>query len=178
MANIFVSELRRVPVLLNVIVILTRALNVHIPRVPVALLGDTLWAPMRPDAEFRISKPVRAVIGLERLPKRQEQSLRYLALEKLRVLQCMRYAGQCEDGESASEKRSAIHGCITTFQRFIETRLRIHCILLAPRDPSTRVVSFLFLCPLSVPPHPQSPILIRSRHSPIGVDRLSGFISN
>src|ERR1019366_3009308 len=116
MANILVSELRRVPVLLDVIVILTRALYVHVPRIPVALFGDALRAPMRPNAEFRISKPIRAVIGLQRLPKRQEGSLRNCSLKELRVVQRMCHAGQCEDGESASEKRSAIHGCVITFQ--------------------------------------------------------------
>src|ERR1035438_10335292 len=149
MANILVSKMRWVPVLLDVIVILARALYVHISRVPVALLGHTLRAPMRPYPELCIAKPIRAVIGLQRLPKRQEGSLRDLSLEKLRVPQCMRYADQCEDGESASEKRSAIHGCITTFQRIIKTRLQILCIVLAPRDLRDCVVSFLFLCRLS-----------------------------
>ena len=167
MANILVSELGRVPVLLDVIVILTRALYVHIARVPVALLGDTLWAPMRPNAKFRISKPIRAVIGLQRLPKRQEGSLRNCSLEELRVIHCLRHAGQCEDGESASQKRSAIHGCVTTLQRFIETRVRNNCIVLARRNPRACVVSRLFLWLLSIRSQPQSPIPMRSWRSPL-----------
>src|SRR5271157_1719228 len=104
MANVLVSELRRVPVSLDMILILRRALYVHVPRVPVALLGDTLWAPMRPNPKLRIPKPIRAMIGLERLPKRQEGPLRNLPLKKLRVTQRMSHASQREYGKSARQE--------------------------------------------------------------------------
>src|ERR1022692_1731643 len=104
MADVLVSELRRVPVLLDVILILARALYVHIPRVPIALFRDTLRAPMRPYSKLRIPKPVRATIGFERLPKWQEWTLRNFPLKELGVSQSMRHASQHEYGESARKQ--------------------------------------------------------------------------
>src|SRR5665213_391165 len=104
MANIFVSELRRMAILLYVKLILTRSLNVHIPRVPVALFGDTLRAPMRPDPELRIPKPIRATIGLQRLPKRKERTAWNFSLKELRVPQRMSHARQRDHRKSALEE--------------------------------------------------------------------------
>src|ERR1039458_4439597 len=65
-AYVLVSELRWMPVFFDVILVLRRTLDVHIPRVPVALFWDTLGTPMCPDPELGIPKPIRALIGLQR----------------------------------------------------------------------------------------------------------------
>src|SRR6266702_195419 len=59
-----------VTVMLDVIFVGRFALLVHQPRIPVALLGDALRAPMRPDSEFRIAKPLGNRVLGERAPAR------------------------------------------------------------------------------------------------------------
>src|SRR5271157_809734 len=100
MTDILISELRGVAIVLDVILILTQTLDVHVPRVPVALLGDTLRAPVRPDAELCVPKPIRTAIRFQGLPKWQKGTLRSFSLKKLRVSQCMSHASQSEYGES------------------------------------------------------------------------------
>jgi hypothetical protein len=65
MADILVPELRRVAVMLHMILILRHALDIHVSRIPIALLRNTLRAPMSPDAELGIPKPLRATIGFQ-----------------------------------------------------------------------------------------------------------------
>src|ERR1039457_2023180 len=96
MADIFVSELGRMAVMFYVILILRLALDVHISRVPVPLFGHALRTRVRPDSEFRITRPVRATIGLQRLPKWQERAVRNLAPKEGRVSCCPGYPRQCK----------------------------------------------------------------------------------
>src|ERR1039457_7113923 len=104
MADVFIFELRRVTVLLDVILILTRTLYIHVPRIPIALFRYTLRAPMRPYSKLRIPKPLRATIGFERLPKWQEWALRSFPLKELGVFKSMRHSSQRHYGESARKK--------------------------------------------------------------------------
>ena len=63
------AELRRMAVVLEVVFIVLRALEVHLARIPVALLGHALGGPVGPDAELRVAEPVgRLVVRLQRFP--------------------------------------------------------------------------------------------------------------
>src|SRR5579862_2230247 len=55
-----------------VIEVLVGALHVHFAGVPVAISNGGLRAPVRPDAEFCVAKPVGYPVGLERFAGRQE----------------------------------------------------------------------------------------------------------
>src|ERR1039457_5327839 len=56
------------PVCLDVVVVLGAALYVHAAGVPVSLLRNTLRAPMSPDSELRVAKPVGESVRLQRFP--------------------------------------------------------------------------------------------------------------
>ena len=59
----------------QMMLVLRIALDVHVPRIPVALLGNTLRRPMRPDAELRVAEPIGTlIVGLERFPSRFERA--------------------------------------------------------------------------------------------------------
>ena len=74
MTDVFVPELRRVAVGFDVVVVLRTALNVHASGIPIALLGNTLRAPMSPDAELRIAEPIGEPVGSERFPIRAKRT--------------------------------------------------------------------------------------------------------
>src|ERR1035438_788976 len=67
-ANVLVSKLRRMSVGFDVVVILRTALDIHAARIPVALLGNALRTPVRPNTELSVPEPIRAPIRFERLP--------------------------------------------------------------------------------------------------------------
>ena len=50
------------------VVVLRAALYVHAAGIPISLLGNALRAPMGPDSEFRISKPVGDPVSFQRFP--------------------------------------------------------------------------------------------------------------
>ena len=63
------ADLGRMAVVLDVVVVLPVALDVHAARVPVAHLRHALRTPMRPDTELRIAEPIgRAVAVDQRIP--------------------------------------------------------------------------------------------------------------
>src|SRR5207248_733506 len=76
--NVLVAELRRMSEVLYVIVILARTLNIHVTRIPVALLRRPLRTPMRPNAEFSIAKPVGTPILFQRFPIAFENRFRLI----------------------------------------------------------------------------------------------------
>src|SRR6476659_2200401 len=82
MADFFVSKPRWMAVALYVIFVLRLSLNVHVPRIPIALFGHALRTPMCPDSKLRITKPIRAAVGLQGLPERQERTLWDLSAKK------------------------------------------------------------------------------------------------
>ncbi|MNH46653.1 hypothetical protein D3C79_1095300 [compost metagenome] len=62
MDNIFKTKHRRVSIFFDVIIILIGSLLIHTPRIPIAALGLTLRAPVRPDTKFGIPEPIRYLI--------------------------------------------------------------------------------------------------------------------
>jgi hypothetical protein len=62
------SNLGGMAVGLQVIVVLTVALDVHVAGVPVSLLGDALGGPVVPDAELGVAEPFGRGAGGQRLP--------------------------------------------------------------------------------------------------------------
>src|SRR5450432_1517929 len=68
MANIFVPELRRMAICLDVVLVLTASLNVHAAGIPIALLRHALGTPMSPDPKLGVAKPIGMTIRFERLP--------------------------------------------------------------------------------------------------------------
>ena len=60
----------------DLVFILWVALHIHVTRIPVALLRLALRTPVRPDAELGVTKPVRRLILLERIPRRLKFSRR------------------------------------------------------------------------------------------------------
>ena len=60
------AELRGVPIMFDMIVVLAPSLDVHVPRIPIALLRHALRRPVRPDSELGIPEPLgRLIIGNE-----------------------------------------------------------------------------------------------------------------
>src|ERR1017187_9528587 len=96
MADVFVSELRRMPISLHMRLILARSLNVHISRVPVALLRHALRTPVRPYTEFCIAIPIWALVGLERFPVGLKRPIGDLPAKYLRI-SGFRHCSPCED---------------------------------------------------------------------------------
>ena len=68
MADVLITELRRVPVCLDVVVVLGIALYVHAAGVPISLLGDALRTPMSPDPELGVAKPIGVPVSLQGFP--------------------------------------------------------------------------------------------------------------
>src|ERR1035438_3544090 len=70
-AEVLVAKARWMTIMLQVILILPLPLDVHVARIPVAILRHALRAPMRPDAELRVLIPLRRVVlhhGVPRWP--------------------------------------------------------------------------------------------------------------
>src|SRR5882762_695900 len=61
-------------VVVDLKLIVGMSLDVHVSRVPIALFGETLRAPVRPYAELRIPKPFGRAILFQRLPLRPERA--------------------------------------------------------------------------------------------------------
>ena len=64
------AGLRWRPVVRQLIRILRVPLDIHIARIPVAVFRLALRSPMRPDAKLGVTKPIRHLILLERVPGR------------------------------------------------------------------------------------------------------------
>jgi hypothetical protein len=62
------SDLGGMAVVLQVMVVLAVALDVHVAGIPVSLLWDALGGPVVPDAELGVAEPVGGGAGGERLP--------------------------------------------------------------------------------------------------------------
>ena len=107
--QVFVADFGRVAVGFAMIEILFRTLDVHVTGVPVAIFNGRLRSPVGPDAELRIAKPLRNLVGLKRLPG---------CLEGLIPGRCL---ADCETGEGKRGTGFA-HG----FQQF--TPVDCHCI--------------------------------------------------
>src|SRR5512140_1698588 len=75
---VFESELRRVAVGLDVVLILPAALYIHVARVPVAVLGGGLRTPVSPDAELGVAVPIRHAVCFQGFARAREGTLRYL----------------------------------------------------------------------------------------------------
>ena len=72
MDDILETKLRRRAVMGDVIFVLPAAFHIHIARIPVAVLRHILRPEAGPDAELRVAKPVRALILVQRVPRRLE----------------------------------------------------------------------------------------------------------
>ena len=59
----------------QMIFIAAAALLIHSFRVPVALARNSLWSPVRPDAEFCITEPFRVLVLGQRFVRRLIWSL-------------------------------------------------------------------------------------------------------
>ena len=73
--EVLVAEFRRRPICPNVVLVLRRALAVHVVRVPrdVGPVGrDRIYAPMGVDAEFGVAEPLWGLVSPERIPGRKE----------------------------------------------------------------------------------------------------------
>jgi hypothetical protein len=70
--DILETKLRRRPVMGDVIFVLPAAFHIHVARIPVAVLRHILRSEAGPDAELRVAKPVRALILVQRVPRRLE----------------------------------------------------------------------------------------------------------
>ena len=68
MGQVFESHFRRMVEMLEMIFVLARTLFIHIMRIPVSILGNTLRSPVRPDAELGIAEPLWRFKFLERTP--------------------------------------------------------------------------------------------------------------
>src|SRR3954452_14246854 len=66
--DILEAEFRRVTVLLQVVLVLAVAFDVHVAGVPVAVFRRRLRAPVSPYAELRVTEPVGHAISREGLP--------------------------------------------------------------------------------------------------------------
>ena len=64
--EVLVAEFGGVPVGLEVVLVVFVSFYIEITRVPLALFGDGVDAPVEVDAEFGIAKPVRAIVLRER----------------------------------------------------------------------------------------------------------------
>src|ERR1700693_3625842 len=112
MADVFVSKLRWMAVVLHVILVLRLPLNVHVSRIPIALFGHALRTPMRPDSKLRITKPIWAAVGLQRLPERQEWTLWNLSAKKVGVAECPGNSGEPKRACNAQQECATIHNSV------------------------------------------------------------------
>ena len=74
--DVLVAELRRMPVVLEVILVMLVARLVHAAGVPVAVHRHGLRSPVRPDAELGVAEPVGTLVLLERIHVRLERAVR------------------------------------------------------------------------------------------------------
>src|ERR1700722_750714 len=74
--QVFVADFGRVSISLEVVLVLRAALDIHIPRIPVAIFDAGLRPPMRPDTEFCIAEPFRDLVDVERSARPLEWSRR------------------------------------------------------------------------------------------------------
>src|SRR5271156_7022502 len=72
--QVFEAYFGRVSIGLEVVLVLRAALDIHIPRVPVAIFDAGLRPPMRPDTEFCIAEPLWDLVGVERTARPLERS--------------------------------------------------------------------------------------------------------
>ena len=72
--HVLEADLRRVPVFLEVVLVLLVSLDVHVPGVPVAIFGRGLRAPVGPDAELGVAEPFRRAVGLQRFASPRERA--------------------------------------------------------------------------------------------------------
>ena len=73
--NVLVAKCRRMPVVPHMVAVLVGTLYIHMPGVPVAVHWNRLRAPVRPDAEFRVAEPVRALVLAQGIKVRKESKL-------------------------------------------------------------------------------------------------------
>ena len=69
-AELFVSEARCRPVMIEVILVLALPFYVHIACIPVSSLGDTLRSPVRPDSKLGVAIPIRCFVFEQGIPRR------------------------------------------------------------------------------------------------------------
>jgi len=72
--DILEAELGRRPIMLDMVFIIRGPLLIHLPGIPIPVLRLALRAPMRPDAELGIPKPLGNLVVLEGFPRRFEFS--------------------------------------------------------------------------------------------------------
>ena len=70
--------------MVNVILVLLRALDVHLARIPIALLRYALRRPMRPDTKLGVAKPVWRLELFQRVPGWLKDSGGNIALPGMR----------------------------------------------------------------------------------------------
>ena len=68
--DVLIAELRGMPVVFHVILVVARAFDVHVAGVPVAAHGNGLRPPVRPDAELRVAEPIGTLVLLQGFPRR------------------------------------------------------------------------------------------------------------
>src|ERR1035438_6784551 len=99
------------PVRLDVVVVLGAALYVHAAGIPVSLLRNALRAPMSPDSELGVAKPVGEPVRLQRFPIGAKRT-RDRAAGKIAVRVCTLLAqcGFCgrKQADAARNKRSPV----------------------------------------------------------------------
>src|SRR5208283_328713 len=78
------------------VVVLRAALYVHSAGIPISLLGNALRAPMSPDSELRIAKPVGNSISFQRFPIGPKRTCDWVA-SKIAITVCA-LPGQCGVG--------------------------------------------------------------------------------
>src|ERR1017187_8018375 len=99
------------PVSLDVVVILGAALYVHAAGVPVSLLRNALRAPMSPDSELRVAKPVGEPVRRQRFPIGPKRTCdRAAAKIAVRVCTLLAQCGFCghKQTEAARNKLSPV----------------------------------------------------------------------
>src|SRR6202035_262483 len=93
----FVTELRGMAVVLEVIFAPALALDVHVARVPVARFHGGLWSPMRPDPELGVANPVGDMIFRQRFAS---------GLERPRCILCREVGFLLCSGSKRTERRN------------------------------------------------------------------------
>jgi len=74
-AKVLIAELRWMSVMLQMVAILPLVIDIHVARIPIAVLGDALRTPVIPDAELGILVPFGALVLTKRLPCALERAL-------------------------------------------------------------------------------------------------------
>ena len=121
MVDLHEPGLRRVAVGFEMMFVLGMALEIHLPRIPVALLGHALGRPMRPDAELRVPKPFRAaVIFGKRIPGRLERTGHGRAAGFAAQAGARRQQGRSQGG--AGGQRTLLHELTPRQGRFHNVR--------------------------------------------------------